>query len=107
VLAVNFGSRYCLKEDYIYYDELFRAIAINLNDIPPYVVIYKKCNFMDKSVEFWAEVVAVSSAVSRQGTYYPHQKINIAPGVVELGADQAIVFKFNIKPPSYFQQCPQ
>jgi hypothetical protein len=85
----------------------FRSMAVSLNDLPPYVIVYKQCGLLDSSMMFEAEVVAVSNAVLRQGTYYPHQRINIAPGTVQLGADQAIIFKFNINPPSYFQKCPQ
>jgi hypothetical protein len=81
-------------------------MAVSLIDLPPYVIIYKQCGLLDSSVEFEAEIVAVSSAVMRQGNYYPHQRINIAPGIVQLGADQAIIFKFNINPPSYFHKCP-
>lgn len=97
--------------------QVFRSIAVNPGDPP---LFYKQCE-IDRSVEFKAEVIAVSrllsrytllnykvcSAVIRQGTYYPHQRINIAPGTVRLGADQAIIFKFNIDSSYYRRRCPR
>ncbi|KAI6228450.1 Alpha-glucosidase [Aphelenchoides besseyi] len=91
VLAVNFGSR---------------PVDISLTDLPPYNVIYKQCGLHDKTVDFEAEIIAISSAVAKQQTYYLRQKIGIARGTIQLGADQGVIFKFQINPPNFFKQCP-
>ena len=91
VLVVNFGPR---------------LVDVPLGDLPPFIVVAQQCAFNAASHAFNAQVLAVSSSLARNAAYSLLDKVNIASGAVQLGADQGVLLKFDISPSNFLERCP-